>query len=146
MIATKKIIGFIVTGGFGVLAFLSNTGCNYKFRDIGSIPDSIRTVKVNMIENRASYVNPQLSPLLTDKLQQKIVSQTRLSQTNNDNADWEITGYVSNYSLSTSAISGQREATNRLTVMVHIFSHPIPSAGRSFPANGNDTSPNRRNL
>ena len=98
----------------------SSSSCNiYKFRDI-SIPDSIKTVKVNFIENRAPYVNPQLSPRLTDKLRQKIVSQTRLSQTNNDNADWDIKGYISNYTSSTSGISQQQVATNRLTVSVHI--------------------------
>lgn len=98
----------------------SNTSCNiYRFRDI-SIPDTIKTVKVNFIENRAPYVNPQLSPRLTDKLRQKIVSQTRLSQTNNDNADWLISGAITNYSFSTSGISQQQVATNRLTVAVHI--------------------------
>lgn len=105
-----------------ILSFISfsNSSCNiYKFRDI-SIPDSIKTVKVNFIENRAPYVNPQLSPRLTDKLRQKIVSQTRLSQTNNDNADWDVKGYISNYTSSTSGISQQQVATNRLTVTVHI--------------------------
>lgn len=97
-----------------------NSGCNiYKFKDI-SIPDTIKSVKVNYIENKARYVNPQLSPKLADKLRQKIVSQTRLSQTNGDNADWEISGYVSQYDLSTSAISGQRESGNRLTIGVHV--------------------------
>lgn len=105
-----------------ILSFVSfsNSSCNiYKFRDI-SIPDSIRTVKVNFIENKAPYVNPQLSPRLTDRLRQKIVSQTRLSQTNNDNADWDVRGYISNYTSSTSGISQQQVATNRLTVTVHI--------------------------
>jgi hypothetical protein len=91
----------------------------YKFHDV-SIPIDVKTVKVNYIENKAPYVNPQLSPKLTDKLRQKIVSQTRLTQTNADNVDWEISGFVNNYSFSTSAISGQREANNRLTVGVHI--------------------------
>ena len=97
-----------------------NSSCNvYKFRDI-SIPDSIKTVKVNFIENKAPYVNPQLSPRLTDKLRQKIVGQTRLSQTNNDNADWIVGGKITNYAFSTSGISQQQVATNRLTVTVHI--------------------------
>ncbi len=97
-----------------------NSSCNvYKFRDI-AIPDSIKTIKINFIENRAPYVNPLLSPRLTDRLRQKIVSQTRLSQTNNDNADWDIKGYVSNYTSSTSGISQQQVATNRLTVTVHV--------------------------
>ncbi|HEX6192452.1 MAG TPA: LPS assembly lipoprotein LptE [Chitinophagaceae bacterium] len=114
----------------GILAFIAlilivaangNSGCSfsYKFKDV-SIPDTIKTVKVNFFDNKARYVNPQLSPRLTDRLRQKIVNQTRLTQTNNDNADWEINGYISEYNLSTSAISGQQEAGNRLTVGVHV--------------------------
>ena len=97
-------------------------GCGiYKFKDV-SIPPEIKTVRVNYIENRARYINPQLSPRLTDKLRQKIVGQTRLSQSNsdNDNVDWDITGFITEYSFSTSAISNQQVANNRLTVSVHI--------------------------
>jgi basic membrane lipoprotein Med (substrate-binding protein (PBP1-ABC) superfamily) len=100
----------------------SFTSCHFKygFKDVSPIPDSIRSVKVNYIENKARYINPQLSPRLSDKLRQKIVSQTKLSQTNSDNADWEISGYITDYSFNTSAISGQQVANNRLTVSVHI--------------------------
>lgn len=101
------------------LSFIESSCGVYRFKDV-SIPDSIKTVKVNFFENRARYINPQLSPRLTDRLRQKIVGQTRLSQTNNDNADWEINGTITEYSLSTSAISGQREAGNRLTVVVSV--------------------------
>jgi hypothetical protein len=108
---------------FSTLLFFilsSETSCNiYRFRDV-SIPDSIRTVKINFIENRARLVNPQLSQRLTERLRQKIIGQTRLTQTNNDVVDWEVSGFVTDYSLSTSAISGQREAANRLTVSVHV--------------------------
>ncbi len=97
-----------------------NTRCKiYKFNE-ATVPDSIKTVKVNYIENKARYINPQLSPRLTDKLRQKIIGQTRLSQTNSDNVDWEITGFITDYSFSTSAISNQQVANNRLTVSVHI--------------------------
>jgi hypothetical protein len=99
---------------------LSGTSCfRYSFNTT-SIPDTIKTVKVNPIDNRARYVNPQLSPRLTDKLRQKITGQTRLTQTNNDNADWEISGQITDYSVTTSGVSNQRETTNRLTVSVHI--------------------------
>lgn len=114
----QKIITPIKTVTLLLFVFLSSCKI-YKFHDV-SIPIDVKTVKVNYIENKAPYVNPQLSPQLTDKLRQKIVSQTRLTQTNADNVDWEISGYVNNYSFSTSAISGQREANNRLTVGVHI--------------------------
>ena len=111
-------IGLLVMATIGIGT--ASSGCRvYKFRDY-ALPDTIKTVKINFFDNKARYVNPQLSPRLTDRLRQKIVSQTRLSQTNNDNADWEISGYISDYSLSTSAISGQREAGNRLTITVHV--------------------------
>lgn len=98
----------------------SLTSCHiYKFNDV-SFPPEIKTIKLNLLENKATYVNPQLSPRLTDKLRQKITSSTKLSLTNNDNADWVISGNISNYSFSTSGISQQRESTNRLTVGVHI--------------------------
>ena len=86
-----------------------------------SVPDSVKTVRVNFIENRARYVNPQLSPQLTYKLRQKIIGQTRLTQVNNDNAHYEISGSVTDYSVSTSAISGQQTTNNRLSVTIHII-------------------------
>lgn len=99
---------------------LALTGCGvYKLRDI-SIPQDIKSVKVNFIENRAPYINPQLSPRLTDQLRQKIVTQTGLTQTNNDSADWVISGTITNYSISTAGISQGQQSTNRLTVTVHI--------------------------
>ncbi len=99
-----------------VMSLLS--GCNvYKFNQ-ASIPPEIKTIYVRFIDNKARYNNPQLSPQLTDKLRQKIVSQTRLTQVNNDNADYDVSGYISQYDVSTSAISDQKVATNRLTVAV----------------------------
>ncbi|MEI9909391.1 MAG: LPS assembly lipoprotein LptE [Bacteroidota bacterium] len=119
MTAIKKISILFVPILLVVAAF-TNTGCNiYKFNE-ATVPDSIKTVKVNFIENRATYINPQLSPQLTDKLRQKIVSQTRLKQTNGDDADWEINATITDYSFSTSGISNQQTSTNRINVAVHI--------------------------
>jgi hypothetical protein len=85
-----------------------------------SIPQNIKTVKINFIENKATYVNPQLSPRLTDALQQKIVNQTRLTRTNNDDAHYIITATITGYSFSTIAISNQNSSGNRLAVTVHV--------------------------
>jgi len=95
------------------------TGCNYKFNQT-TIPADIKTVRVQYIENNARYKNPQLSPQLTDKLRQKIVSQTKLTQVNNDNADYDISGAITQYDVSTSGISNQQVSTNRLTVAVSL--------------------------
>jgi hypothetical protein len=116
----KNIALLLIPVAICMTALMSNSSCNiYKFKDF-AVPDSIKSVKVNPFGNKARYVNVQLSPRLSDKLRQKIVGQTRLSQTNGDNADWEISGDITDYTLTTSAISGQREAGNRLTVGVHI--------------------------
>jgi hypothetical protein len=111
---TTKVVLMVVS------ALLSLQGtCRYSLKDV-SIPPEIKTVRVFFIENKARYINPQLSPKLSDKLRQKIVNQTRLSQTNND-ADYEISGYISDYSVSTSGISQQQVASNNLNVTVHII-------------------------
>ncbi len=103
----------------GIIATTSSCGI-YRFADV-SVPDSIKTVRINFIENRARYVNPQLSPNLTERVKQKVISQTRLTQTNSDNAHYDISGYISDYVITTSGISNQQNTTNRLTVSVHII-------------------------
>ena len=93
--------------------------CRYSMKDV-SIEPQAKTVKVNFIENKARYINPLLSPRLTEKLRQKIVNQTRLSQTNGE-ADYEISGTITDYSVSTSGISNQQVASNNLNVTVSII-------------------------
>jgi len=106
---------------FSCLLF-AGLGCrvSYSLKDV-SIPPEVKTVKIGFIENRARYVNPQLSPTLTDKLQSKIAGQTKLTRTNSDDAHYQINGYISDYSVTTAAISSQQASANRLTVAVHII-------------------------
>ena len=121
-IAAKKTItsrSILKTMGFCLLLFLCMSCGIYKFKDV-SIPAEIKTVRIKFVENKARYINPQISPKLTDKLKQKVVGQTRLRQTNNDDADWDISSTITDYSFSTSAITGQQVANNRLTVGVHV--------------------------
>jgi hypothetical protein len=104
----------------GMLILLMSAGCKvYRFKDV-AIPQDVKTIKINYIENRARLVNPQLSPRLSDRLRQKILSQTKLTQTNNDNADWDVSGEITEYAVSTSGISNQQVSSNRITVSVHV--------------------------
>jgi hypothetical protein len=103
-----------------ILLAFSNAGCAYSFSNV-SIPDTIKSIKINFIENRAPYVNPQLSASLTDRVKQKIINQTKLTSTNNDNAHWVLDGFISDYSVSTSGISNKESVMNRLTVSVNII-------------------------
>lgn len=104
---------------FLLFSFLFCLSSCYSFKDV-SIPPEVKTVRVNYIENRAPYVNPQLSPQLTDRLRQKINNQTRLTLVTGEDAHYEIKAEIRDYRLSTVSISDQTSATNRLTVTVHI--------------------------
>ncbi len=92
----------------------------YSFKDVSIDYTKIKTIKIGFFENKARYINPQLSPMLTDKVQQKIVSQTKLTRTNNDDANLQISGYISDYSVSTASISATQATSNRLNVGVHL--------------------------
>ena len=99
------------------------TGCGiYSFNPRGTLDPEIKTVNVHIIENQAQYVNPQLLPNLTDRVKQKIQRQTKLSQTNRDDADLDIKGSIVEYSATTTGVTntnGQTQASvNRLTVSV----------------------------
>lgn len=118
------------------MILLSSCGV-YSFKDV-SIPPEVKTVKIGFLENKARYINPQLAPLLTDKLQQKITSQTRLTRTNNDDAHYQISGYISEDDITTAGISNQSAATNRLTIGVHItFRNTLTSKTEEFDISRN---------
>ena len=106
-------------------------GCKiYKFSEGGLVDEGAKTVYVKYIDNRAPYVNPQLSPNLSDRLRQKIVSQTKLSNINSEEADYFVSGEVRDYSVTTTGVTTvngrQQSSINRLTVSVHIVlvKHP----------------------
>ncbi len=104
-----------------VIAAFAGLGCGiYSFKDV-TIPPEVKTIKIAAFENRASYVNPQMNAKITDQLQQKIVTQTRLTRTNADDAHYQISGYINVYNVSTVAVTNQQSATNRLTVGMHII-------------------------
>lgn len=117
-----------------ILAFLicttisSCTSCKYSFKDTSPIPAEVKTFRVQYLQNRAQYVNTQLSPQLTEKLKQKIINTTRLKQTNEEDAHYDISGYVSQYYTTTVTIQNSNAAGNRLNVGFHlIFKNTLDS-------------------
>lgn len=80
-----------------------------------------KTINVHFIENKASVISPSLSPTFTEKLRQRILSQTSLSQLNNDKTDYDIQGDIIDYKVSVASIGGNDQSTkNRLTITVNI--------------------------
>lgn len=131
VVSSKSLVRF-----FGLLTFgywLSALSSCYSFKDV-SIPPEVKTARVQYIENKARIINPQLSQRLTDKLRQKVINQTRLTQTNNDEAHYDVSGYISDYFVSTSGISGQTAASNRLNVTVHLVFKNRLDDKKSFEA------------
>jgi hypothetical protein len=106
--------------GFLILYVFSFATCKYSTKDTSPIPPEVKTFRVNYLENKARYVNPQVSPQLTERLKQKILGQTRLRQVNSEDAHYDISGYVSDYSVTTSGIANQNASTNRLNVTFHL--------------------------
>lgn len=104
-----------------LLACFNFATCKYGFKDTSPIPVEVKSFRVNYFENKAEYKNPQLSPQITEKLKQKIISTTRLRQTNSDDAHYDISGYVSSYYTSTTGISGVSASLNRLNVQFHLY-------------------------
>lgn len=104
-----------------ILITCSYSTCKYGFKNIGAIPPEVKTFRVNYLTNKAQYVNPQLSPQLTEKLKSKIIGNTRLRQTNNDDAHYDISGSVTQYYTSTTGISGNSATTNRLNISFHLI-------------------------
>ena len=112
---------FYIVTLFITLIGLASCGV-YSFKDVSIDYSKYKTIKIGFIENKARYINPQLSTKLTDKIQQKIINQTKLLRTNNDNAHLDLSGYITNYDPSqTVGISNQQTTTNRLTVTVHFI-------------------------
>ncbi len=118
MISMNKFSSFSFMHFLFIMGWLLASGC-YSFRDV-SIPPEVKTVRIQYFENKARLFNPVLSPLLTDKLRQKVISQTRLTQVQGEDADYDIAGTITDCSVSTTGISNQQAASNRLNITVQI--------------------------
>jgi hypothetical protein len=117
----REIFRYQSITSFVLFTFLLISCGVYTFKDISIDYTKIKTIKIGFFDNKARYVDPQFSPQLTDKLRQKINNQTKLTQIQNDDANLDVSGYVSDFSVSTSGVSNQQASTNRLTVTVHLI-------------------------
>ncbi|SHN45284.1 Lipopolysaccharide-assembly [Chitinophaga sp. CF418] len=97
-------------------------GCSVHYSATGaSIEPGAKTVNVRFIDNRAPINNPTLSQNLTERLRNKVQSQTKLVQINEEGADYEFKGNVTGYSFSNAAVTNvDQAASSRLTVTINI--------------------------
>lgn len=116
-----------------LLATCNFATCKYGFKDV-SLEAEVKTFRVNYFENKAEYKNPQLSPQITEKLKQKIIGTTRLRQSNDDDAHYDISGYVSQYFTSSTGITGASTSLNRLTATFHLVFKNTLDETKNFEA------------
>lgn len=99
---------------------LSLSGCiSYSFTG-ASIPPEMKTVTVNYFVNQAPLFQSTLSQTFTEKLKDRILSQSSLVLANT-NGDAVFEGEITNYQVNPTAIQGNETAArNRLTITVHV--------------------------
>ncbi len=93
----------------------SFTGANFDVKE--------KTISVAYFPNRAPIVNPTLSQDFTEKLKDRIISQTPLNMVN-ESGDLQFEGEIIGYSTKPIAISGgdqaEKASLNRLTVEINV--------------------------
>ena len=118
---TKRTIWAGICAAFALIAalpLLHSCGI-YSFTGTSIQPD-VKTVTVNYFEDLAPKVNPSLSNMLTEAMQEKFIKLTKLELVDID-GDLEIIGAVTGYDVKATAITANEQAAqNRLTVTVKI--------------------------
>ena len=89
----------------------------YSFTGVNT---TVKTATVHVITNQASVVNPALSGVLTEKLKNKIITNSPVAVVES-NGEMEFSGTITSYLTAPVAASANEVAAlNRLTVTVSI--------------------------
>lgn len=100
-------------------ALLTNACGIYSFSGTSIQPD-VKSITINFLEYKAMRVNPSLANDMTEELKNKFRRLTHLEQVETD-GDLEISGAITGYDVSASAITADEVAAqNRLVVSVSI--------------------------
>ena len=124
----KKITAYIMMAlSLAVTALIVHSCGIYSFTGT-SIQPEVKTVTINYFEYKALKVNPSLSNMLTEAMQDKFLKLTKLEQVDID-GDLEIIGAVTGYDVKATAVTASETvAQNRLTVSVK-----VSFVNRKFP-------------
>lgn len=102
------LLSAVLSSGCGIYSF---TGASIEGK----------TINIRVLDNRARNVVPTLSATLTDKIRSRIISQTGLTPTNTDLADYDISGAIVSYEVTVTGVTNtQQAAQNRLSIGVQI--------------------------
>ncbi len=94
---------------------------SYKFNGSALNYDVYKTINITDFPIRAALVYPPLQQIFENKLMDNVSRQTRLQLTDSNNANLEMTGEITGYSLSPQAVGEDAYATEtRLTITVRV--------------------------
>ena len=118
ILKTKNALGWFL----GLLAATMLTSCipSYKFNGSALNYDIYKTINITEFPIRAALVYPPLQQTFENKLMDAVTRQTRLQEVDG-NANLEMTGEITGYSLSPQAVGENAYATEtRLTITVKV--------------------------
>lgn len=117
------------------------TSCSISYKFNGSVLnyDLYKTINISDFPIRAALVYPPLQQTFENKLMDAVSRQTRLQLTDSNNANIEMSGDITGYSLSPQAVGEDAYATEtRLTITVRVKYtdnvNPSNSVDQSFSA------------
>jgi hypothetical protein len=115
---------------------LCTAGCGIYSFTSGKPKDGIKTISVQLFENKASLINPNLALDMTEKLKDVFIGQSNLRLANFD-GDMDFEGTIVQYDVRPVAIQGnETAASNRLTVALKVKytceKYPEDSWDKSF--------------
>lgn len=94
-------------------------GNGYSFQGI-SIPPDVNTFYIELFENQAPSSTPTLPRDLTERLKDKIRTESRLKY-NDEEPDVEFTGAITDFRISAEAPkAGEQIGFNKLTISVQV--------------------------
>lgn len=106
------LIGSFFLAGFGSCGV-------YKFSG-ASIPPEAVSLSIAQFDNRAAVVVPQLSQVLSDRMRDKFLAESRL-RLQNSNADLSFEGSIVDYSVVPAAVAaGETTSLSRLSIAVQV--------------------------
>ncbi len=112
-----------------LLAVLLFAGCGVYSLSGANIAG--KTIRIQVLENRARYVSPTLNASLTEKIRARILSQTGLAPVNTETADYNLSGAITAYEVTVTGVQNTQTATqNRLTISVAVdFKNRLDTKG-----------------
>tara|TARA_B100000579_G_scaffold393466_1_gene370113 strand:+ start:992 stop:1498 length:507 start_codon:yes stop_codon:yes gene_type:complete len=95
-------------------------GCNIYSFSGSSIPKNAQTVYIKDVENGTLLSSPELTQLITESLNNYILTETKL-KTSENNPDLTFSGKITKYNISPISINSQDNASqNRLIIEIEI--------------------------